>query len=232
MKKTVENHNIEEPLILTVKSVINYTSSLYELQLDKEGYKFTVGDCAALYSADGKTSRPYSIASGTNEPVLRFIIRKMPDGVVSTYLGSLRPGKKVQISMPFGWFRPGQNRADSPFVFIATGSGIAPFLAFMKSYPKSKPAYVLYGVKTLPEAVGYGNLKRWSNVDLAVSREKIKGIYNGRLTGLLDRIPLDKQTHYYLCGIDSMVEETGSWLEKQGIDITSIHREVFFNAEE
>jgi ferredoxin-NADP reductase len=36
--------------------------------------------------------------------------------------------------------------------------------------------------------------------------------------------------NYYLCGVDSMLDEVTVWLEEHGVDIPRIHRECFFNA--
>lgn len=38
--------------------------------------------------------------------------------------------------------------------------------------------------------------------------------------------------HYYLCGLDAMIDEVSDWLEQQQVDYANIHREVFFYAEE
>ena len=67
---------------------------------------------------------------------------------------------------------------------------------------------------------------------LAVSRESGHGHFHGRITGLYKQIPLDESIHYYLCGLDTMIEETSQWLEASGIDYTHIHREIFFYEDE
>ena len=78
---------------------------LFVLSLERNGLEFAPGDCVALHT-DGEESRPYSIASGNREDTLRFLIRKMEGGEVSPWLMSRRPGDIVQVSPPFGWFRP------------------------------------------------------------------------------------------------------------------------------
>ena len=202
-------------------------AELFELVIERNGLKFTPGDCAALYTANDK-SRPYSIASGSNENELRFLIRKMEGGEVSPWLMNRPPGDLLRISPPFGWFRPGQDIGEAPFVFIATGTGIAPFLAYQKTFEKP-PAYCLYGVRHEADAMGYFSLCTSCPTQLAVSREETEAHHHGRVTDLLDRLPLDPQTHYYCCGLESMVNEVGVWLEKQGIPLMNIHREVFFH---
>lgn len=66
---------------------------------------------------------------------------------------------------------------------------------------------------------------------LAVSRQADSGDFHGRVTGLLDSLPLDPQIHYDLCGLDAMIDNLSAWLEAHQVDSANIHREVFFYVE-
>jgi len=66
-----------------VRDLTWYGADLFALTLTRAGLDFTPGDCVSLFSEPGDVSRPYSIASGIYEPVLRFLIRKMEGGAVS-----------------------------------------------------------------------------------------------------------------------------------------------------
>ena len=204
------------------------TPSVFELTVKRNGLKFTPGDSVALYSNDAQDSRPYSIASGVNEPVLRFLIQRMPSGNVSTYLSDLQPGQTLRLSEPFGWFRPGQNIGDKPFVFIATGTGIAPFISYLHAYPELPPQTLLYGIKRLEDAIDLEYLQSVSPLQLAISQESIPPHAHGRVTKLLPKLLPASETHFYLCGLDAMIDDVTGWLEKAGVDFTRIHREVFF----
>jgi ferredoxin-NADP reductase len=215
---------------LVVHRLIKMTDELYELQLAREGIAFQPGHCLALYNAEGE-SRPYSIASGTDESFFRFFIRRIPNGPVSRWLTSRRAGDSVLVSEPFGWFRPGDSEPDERCVFIATGTGIAPFLSYLRT-KRSPPLACLYGVSSLGDAFALESLKQLPNFQLAVSKEKTVGNFYGRVTGLLETLPLEEGIHYYLCGLDDMIDEVSQWLERHGIDYSQIHREVFFYAQE
>lgn len=236
LNKEKDLAEIKEPTVetgqalLKVKKVEWISSEVFELKLDRGNIQFSPGDCVSIFEEGGKTSRPYSIASGTGEGELRFFIRQMEDGVVTEYLATLEPGDRVKVSLPYGWFRPGQEIEDSPFVFIATGTGIAPFLSYCQSYPERPPQQILFGVRTLNEAAGFEFLKNICPVHLAVSREKIKSHHHGRVTDLLEDLPVSEQVHYYLCGLDEMINEVTEWLESKGVSALNIHREVFFHA--
>lgn len=212
---------------LTVRNVIFKTDELFELQLEREGVQFEPGACVALFS-DSTESRPYSIAAGTGEDILRFLIRRVPNGIVSNWLAQRKPGDKVSASAPFGWFRPGRAVAGARSVFIATGTGIAPFLSYLRSNPQRLPELCLYGVRRQPEAFNLEELQQIENFRLALSQEEVNDHFHGRITGLLEQIPFADDIHYYLCGLDTMIDETSIWLENHGVAYTQIHREIFF----
>ena len=108
---------------LYVKEVSLISPGVFELQLHRGGVAFTPGDCMGLYDESG-ISRPYSIASGSGEDVLRFLVRRIEGGRVSGFLAGLQAGAALQVSPPFGWFRPGETAGEAPFAFCATGTGI------------------------------------------------------------------------------------------------------------
>lgn len=213
-----------------VVDVLWHSPEIFELQLRKDGMNFVPGDCVALFGADEKTSRPYSMASGVDEDILRFVIRRMGQGEVSPWLADRKPGDKVKVSPPFGWFRPGPKNDGQEFVFVATGTGISPFLSHFRSTPERPPLQCLYGVRQFQDAVDLEWLRASCNVRLAVSRENIEGCHRGRVTELLDDMPCAPDIHYYLCGLDDMIDEVSNWLEQKGVQITNIHRECFFNS--
>lgn len=214
---------------LPVRRVVSHGPEVFELQLERQDLTFVPGDCVALYTADGRVSRPYSLASGTDEDILRFVIRRMPGGVLSPYLGDRKPGDLVRLSPPFGWFRPGENAGRRPYVFIATGTGIAPFLAHYRSRPGQLPVACLYGVRQAADIVDQAWLRKLG-VTFAVSREKAKGCHHGRVTDLVDALPITAGTDVYLCGLDAMIDEITIKLEARGLPLASIHRECFFNS--
>jgi len=216
--------------MMTVRNVRWFGREVFEISLEREGLAFTPGDCLALFAADGRVSRPYSIASGIHDDAVRFVVRHMPGGVVSTFLSSRKPGDAVRVSPPFGWFRPGEHRGVRPFVFIATGTGIAPFLAYLRSYPESKPAACLYGVRNGVDLIEPEWLSKAAGATIAVSRENLPGYHHGRVTDVLSSLAVSEDTDFYLCGLDAMIDDVTVWLERNGVDISRIHRECFFNA--
>lgn len=205
------------------------TADVFELALSREEVSFVPGENLTIFNQAGNVSRPYSISSGTTEDCLRFVIRRMPGGAVSGWLGRVESGQIVHATAPFGWFRPG-GETDKPFAFLATGTGIAPFLSWVRSSQIS-PTWILYGVRNAADACGLPDLRASGNLHVAVSGENIPDTHHGRITSLLPKMPLTTDTHFYLCGLDAMIDDAMDYLESQGIPFQNLHREVFFHAE-
>lgn len=217
------NLDYSEHAVISVETINN---DLFILSVQRNGMEFIPGDCVAIYTENGQ-SRPYSIASGSKEHELRFVIRMMDGGEVSPWLMNRKVGEAIRITPPFGWFRPGQDIGDAPFIFLATGTGIAPFLAYMKTFERP-PAHCLYGVRQEADAIGFSKLRNFCPTQLAVSRQKTEH-HQGRLTDLLEDLPHAENTHYYCCGLESMVNDASEQLQKRGVGLSRIHREVFFH---
>ncbi len=77
-------NDLSEPFAVVI-GLTWYGADLFELALAREGLDFTPGECVSLFSEDHEGSRPYSIALGIHESALRFLIRKVPGGVMRIY---------------------------------------------------------------------------------------------------------------------------------------------------
>lgn len=218
----------ETPTQYNVRRIERIDHGLFVLSIERKSLQFTPGDCVALHAPNG-VSRPYSIASGNTEDELRFLIREIPGGEVSPWLAARKPGDPVGISPPFGWFRPGQHPEGGESVFIATGTGIAPFLSYRESFPDAPPQTLLYGVRTLRAAAGLDRLHGWCRLHLAISREAHPDHHAGRVTDRIDELEITSQTRFYLCGLERMVNTVSMQLRTRGVDLFHIHREVFFH---
>ena len=82
---------------------------------------------------EGKVvKRAYSIASPPHEPgAVELCIQHLEGGIASTYLWKLKAGEPVSISGPHGVFTLKEPLDYEP-VFVATGTGVAPFRAMIK----------------------------------------------------------------------------------------------------
>lgn len=76
-------------------------------------------------------SRAYSIASNpAHKDRIDLIIRRVPKGICTTYcFDYLKTGHPMRFTGPFGDFH--LSETDAPMVFIAGGSGMAPFVSIL-----------------------------------------------------------------------------------------------------
>jgi len=204
------------------------SDSVFELFLEKSDYKYSVGNCLAVYGSDGLTSRPYSIASSINDNHISLIIKKIPNGYVSNYLYNLKDGDCVKVSKPYGWFTPGSKDNS---VFISTGTGISPFMASIRSNC-IKPKNMYIGVRKLKDIEYYlPYLLSQCNLRICVSGET--NIYGNRCRVtdelLRDIKQYDVDTNFYLCGNNDMIEDCSFILTSNGFNPSNIHHECFFN---
>jgi len=88
-------------------------------------FEFIPGQVVKLTSDHSLAPRLYSIASGNKETTLKFLFDLKTDGELTPLLSKLMPGDKIWMSKPFGEF----TCDNEPAVWVASGTGIAPFLS-------------------------------------------------------------------------------------------------------
>ena len=116
---------------------------------------FLTGQYVTLaVNIDGRTfKRPYSISSAPNSlEMYRITVKKEPHGIVSTYLfHECEVGNTFNLLGPFGHFTYQPLRDSKDVVFLAGGSGITPFMAFLqdqKFLEKIHSLTLFYGAKS------------------------------------------------------------------------------------
>jgi ferredoxin-NADP reductase len=147
-------------------------------------------------------------------------------GLVSPLLGKLERGGIVEISGPYGEFCLDVAGADrKKFLFIATGTGIAPFHSFVKTLP-ALDYTLLHGVRDSSEQYDRADYAKWRYVP-CVSQPS-DGQPSMRVTDYLRNHPVASGTFCYLCGNRSMIIEAFEILRGQGVSGDQITTEVFF----
>ncbi len=106
--------------------------------LDPETISFTPGqyiqlECPPYRLTSEPVYRAYSIATdpGRNH-IVELVVRLVPDGICTTWIfEELREGDQVKLNGPYGDFRL-DTESRNEMIFIAGGSGMAPFLSILK----------------------------------------------------------------------------------------------------
>lgn len=209
-----------------VISIRHLTTTAYVLRISRRGLSFRAGQHILLGLAGSIHNREYSIYSGEDDPFFEVLIKEVEDGMVSKQLKKLLPGDKVQIEGPLGFFTIKPELVDeATFLFVATGTGIAPFHSFLRSYPSIR-AKIVHGVRHAEEAYDSNHFNENKHI-ICTSVDKSPG-YHGRVTAYVEAHPVSPDTHCYLCGNFNMIHEMFELLEKQGVPAAQVHAEVYF----
>lgn len=214
--------------ITTVKvlRLRHLTDSTFVLRVERKGFEFTPGQCVNLGLKKDAINREYSSYSGKDEKYLEFLIKTIDGGALSPKLATLRPGDEVTIDGAYGLFTiANPEDTKNKYLFIGTGTGIAPFHSFALSYPKLNYK-ILHGVSYKSELYDTKDYPKDRYVP-CVSREK-GGDFHGRVTDYLKKHPVEPKTICYLCGNSEMINEVYDILREQGVGGTNIITEVFF----
>jgi ferredoxin--NADP+ reductase len=210
----------------SVLGIRNLTDTTFIVRIERDGLEFEAWQYISLGLPGTSEKREYSIYSGINDEYLEVLVREIDRGVVSKQLKLLKPGAKTEMEGPFGFFTLGrEQRTGRKLVFVASGTGIAPFHSYIRSYP-SLDYRLLHGVR-------FGNehyeaeLYDPERYILCTSRDKL-GSYNGRVTAYLRENPPDPDADYYLCGNSNMIHDVYDILKEYGVEAGSIHAEVYF----
>ena len=209
-----------------VISIRNLTDSAYVVRMSRRGLQFRAGQHILLGKAGSIHNREYSVYSGENDDFFEVLIKEVDEGLVSKQLKKLKPGEMVQIEGPLGFFTiPAELVNSAKFLFIGTGTGIAPFHSFVRSYPQIDYR-LLHGVRFGNEAYDKMDYDAKRHI-LCTSGDKT-GNYHGRVTKWLKENEVSPDTHCYLCGNFNMIHEAFEILEKKGVPPSNVHAEVYF----
>jgi ferredoxin--NADP+ reductase len=212
--------------------------------------------------------RLYSIAStrhGDNgdDKTVSLCVRKLeykhPEtgemvyGVCSSYLCNLEPGAEVKITGPVGKEMLLPNDPNANVIMMATGTGIAPFRAYLwrmfkethEDYKFNGFAWLIFGIATTPNILYKEDLEELQQqypdnfrLSYAISREQ-KNPQGGRMY-IQDRVAENAEelwkliqkenTHTYICGLKGMeggIDEAISAIAaKEGVSWLEYQKEM------
>jgi ferredoxin--NADP+ reductase/benzoate/toluate 1,2-dioxygenase reductase subunit len=195
------------------------------LRFDRNDMAFRAGQHITLGLQGNNQVREYSIYSTEQDTSLEVLIREVDEGLVSKQLKKLIPGELLEVEGPFGFFSIDKLNLNRKFLFVSTGTGIAPFRSITGSYP-SLNYTLLHGVRLAEEAYEKHRYPRDRYV-LCTTQDQ-QGDFNGRVTEYLKQKTLDSDTLVYLCGNCDMIYDTYDLLTSRGFPSSNIKTEVYF----
>lgn len=206
----------EEPDVIAarVTAVQAVASETVRLEVElPDAMQFEPGQYVRIQPEGASFHRSYSMANVPGTDRLQFFIRIVPGGAFSTWLAGAKPGARLELSAPHGTFF--LRDEDRPRLFVAGGTGIAPFLSMLRSmaaHPCGQHTTVLIGARTPSHLFALDELSmlrdQLKSMDLrfAVEHDAQPGHHEGYATDLIAQLALDPSTRVYLCGPPPMVE--------------------------
>lgn len=209
-----------------VDDIRQLTENTFILSLPKSRFKFVAGQHISLSIKGDYQSREYSIYSAEESDHLEVLVKEVEGGYFSPKLKHLKAGNMVEVHGPFGKFGLDEKKREThQHIFIASGTGIAPFHSMVESFP-SLNYKLIHGVRYANEAYeieAYGKEKSI----VCASRDE-KGDFKGRLTEYLKKAEFEKNSCFYLCGNSDMIFDAMEILKDKGFERESVTVEVYF----
>lgn len=192
----------------------------------KRNFKFKAGQVIGIAMEENGPRRLYSICSGEQEEEVLILYKVVDDGFLTPQLSDLEIGDTIWITAAGGEFT-GDNE---PAVWIATGTGIAPFYSMLRT-GLGENKTLLHGNRFLEQFNFYNEFHEALGQDYirCCSAENGDGVYQGRVTAYLEQEDeLNPALKYYLCGSADMVVEARDILISKGIPFGNIISEIYF----
>ena len=202
-----------------------------------EPLAYEAGQFAQLRVPGTDTWRNYSYAhpaDGRRE--LEFIIRLLPDGVMSNYLRDrAKPGDRISLRGSKGSFylRP----VVRPIVLVAGGTGLSAILAMAQSLAADpgQPVHLLYGVTDAQDLCKLDEIedleRRMPGLHVHTIVARPDADWDGPVGFVTDLLTEDMtgdgDADVYLCGPAPMVEATRTWLAERNIHRVGLFYEKF-----
>ena len=211
----------------------------------KQTYQFIQGQNVTVKTELDDVRRSYSICSSPLDGELRVAVKKVPNGIFSTFASEkLKKGDLLEVMPPSGSFytevMAGQAKK---YVFFAAGSGITPVISMIKTIlrvEQESEVTLVYGNKNTASIIFKQEIEDLKDRFLQrfrvyhiLSRERTDSDFNyGRIdvskcNHLSRLIDLDAVDDFFICGPEEMIFTVKDFLQGWGIEDKSIHFELF-----
>ena len=173
--------------------------------------------------------RYYSLLSTPDDPTLVLCVYYVPQGSFSPVLADAEIGTRFNVTGPHGYFT--FNRSEREPVFVATGTGIAPFVSMGRS---GITDFILLHEVESTEDLYYQDLFREiaSNYVPCLPQTSATdplppGTFRGNAAGFLKQNLPPASYDFYLCGEREMTRQVTLLADEQ-FPGSYVFKEVFF----
>jgi benzoate/toluate 1,2-dioxygenase reductase subunit len=215
------------------------TTMGFSVTLDNRGeLGFLPGQYVNVVVPGSDQTRSYSFSSSPQAPEVSFLIRNTPSGAMSTYLRDrAKAGDALEFHGPLGSFYLRQIKR--PLLFLAGGTGLAPFLAMMDTVAgqaNGHPTHLIYGVTRDIDLVKVDELEDYAKrtpgftFTCCVAEESSSYPNKGYVTRYIEDSHVNGgDVDVYLCGPPPMVDAVRNFFRDQGITPLNFYFEKFAN---
>lgn len=174
--------------------------------------------------------RPYSIATPSGR-IVRLLVDTRTRGHGAAWATHAAPTDEVTLELPYGHFLHDATGEDTHpdgtprrrRIFVATGTGIAPFLAEFSDAARANDTLIV-GYSTTSDDLTSRLTATLPRVVTCISREDAPGCFHGRVTHYLRAHGIDPHADYYVCGSPLMVADVARLIRDAG---GRVHTESF-----
>lgn len=197
---------------------------------------------------DEEIRRSYSISTSPFDQELQVAVKKVPEGLFSTYVNdSLKEGDYLDVMAPQGRFFTETNPTNKKsYVAFVAGSGITPVISIIKTILKAEPDSrftLIYGNKNKGTIIFKSEIEDLKNLFMErfsvyhiLSRETADAeVLNGRIDKEKSKyflehiIKPEEIDECFLCGPEEMINNVRESLTEAGVDSKKVHFELFFS---
>ena len=202
------------------------TKEIIEMALEKpQGFIFSPGQRIRLIHERGE--RDYSLVSSPECSHLMILFKVVPEGKLSPFLAEAETGASLSFSGPHGYFL--WLPSERPAVFVATGTGVAPFISMARSGIRG--FVMVHGARSSEELYERSFLRGASGKYVACLSASYSGTetdtYRGRVTAYINSRLSPGVYDFYLCGRREMIRDV-TLLVDERFPESSVYTETFY----
>ena len=225
-----------EGKVIENRRLNDYLTSLI-IEVDLDGYEPGQFVRIGVRDGDDVIARPYSLVNTPEETYLEVYFNIVEDGPLSPRLFALQAGDEVLVSdRPSGFLTVSEMPEAAHLWLIATGTGIGPFLAILKSkavWQKFKKAVLCYSVSYVEELAYRDSIAELEQAHgdqfcfvPIVTRESFAGGLGHRVPTAMQDGSLEQfaglainadNSHVMMCGSSDMITDVSAALVERGM---------------
>ncbi len=191
----------------------------------KRSVPFKPGQTVKISLDNDLPPRIYSICSGTDDPALSVLYNIKEGGALTPKLARLSRGDCISLSEPGGSFIGTRE----PALWIATGTGIAPFYSMLRS-GLGRNKILLHGVRYANQF--YFDTEWETELGARYHRfcsgQRPEGVVHGHVNQFFEQTDAQIPGKVYICGQASMCVDIRDLLIARGVPFADIIVEIYF----